>query len=158
MSVCCILTPVVIAAWPAFGAAVTAAATSLGYTVLDHALRRLEAEEEGNEALQVNLEIDQSELVTDQISRGRQLVVEREGVRVIFSRDPRGRATLCVSGEGRSRDELEALGCELSQRVVQQYVYQRLRDEMQKRQFMVVADETDENNAIHLTVRHWDNG
>ncbi len=157
MSVCCILTPVVIAAWPAFGAAVTAAATSLGYTVLDHVLHHQQDQEETSEQLRVHLEIEQSELVTDRVSRGREIRVEREGVQVTFARDPRGHATVCVSGEEHSREELEALGRELSQRVVQKYVYQRLMDEMQKRQFTVVANETDEDNAIHLTVRRWDN-
>ena len=33
MSAVCILTPVVVAAWPAFSAAIAAAATSLGYTM-----------------------------------------------------------------------------------------------------------------------------
>ena len=37
MSCVCILTPVVIAAWPAFSAAVVAAATSLGYQVVAEA-------------------------------------------------------------------------------------------------------------------------
>ena len=38
MSCVCILTPVVIAAWPVFSAAVAAAATSLGYAVVEEGL------------------------------------------------------------------------------------------------------------------------
>ena len=48
------------------------------------------------------------------------------------------------------------MGEELSQRVVQKYVYQRLTDEIKARQFVVVEEEVDENNAIRLKVRHWD--
>jgi len=51
---------------------------------------------------------------------------------------------------------LRALGEELSGRVVQQYVYQKLMEEMQTRGFVVVEDETDANHAIRLKVRHWE--
>ena len=40
MSCVCILTPVVIAAWPAFSAAVVAAATSLGYTIVEEGIKQ----------------------------------------------------------------------------------------------------------------------
>ena len=51
-------------------------------------------------------------------------------VTVEFSRDARGRASLCVTGKGHNDEALRALGEQLSQRVVQQYVYQKLMDEM----------------------------
>ena len=41
MSCVCILTPVVIAAWPAFSAAVVAAAHSLGYALVEETGRLL---------------------------------------------------------------------------------------------------------------------
>jgi len=53
-------------------------------------------------------------------------------------------------------EELHALGEELSHRVVQKYVYQRLLDEMRARQYVVVEEEVDANQAIRLKVRHWD--
>jgi hypothetical protein len=40
--------------------------------------------------------------------------------------------------------------------VVQKYVHQRLLDEIRARQFVIVEEEVDENNAIRLKVRHWD--
>ena len=51
--------------------------------------------------------------------------------------------------------ELRAIGEELSQRVVQHYVYQRLKEEIQAREFVILEDEVDANNAIHMKVRHW---
>jgi hypothetical protein len=39
---------------------------------------------------------------------------------------------------------------------VQKYVHRRLLDEIQARQFVIVEEEVDENNAIRLKVRHWD--
>lgn len=157
MSAVCILTPIVIATWPAFSAAVVAAATSFGYQVAT----RPDLEPVGQSAAprekSIQLAMDQSELVTDRLDRARELSVSRDGVTVTFSRDARGRASLCVTGTGHTDAELRALGEELSQRVVQQYVYQRLKEEIQARDFVVVEEEVDNNQAIHIKVRHWQN-
>jgi len=156
MSCVCILTPVVIAAWPAFSAAVVAAANSLGYVVVDEAIKQRQKSSAQTGDRQVNLEIANSEVVTGTLGRDQNISVTRQEVTVTFSRDARGRASVCVTGPGRTEDELRVLGQELSQRVVQQYVYKRLMDEMQLRQFTVVEEEVDTNQAIRLRVRHWD--
>ena len=158
MSCVCILTPVVIAAWPAFSAAVVAAATSLGYTIVEEGIQQYQEggiSQTGERAVQ--LEIVQSEIVTNQLGRDQRIKVTRSGVTVTFSRDARGKASVCVTGPGHSDEELRAIGEELSQRVVQKYVHQRLLDEVRARGFTVVEEEVDENQAIRLKVRHWDN-
>ena len=157
MSCVCILTPVVIAAWPAFSAAVTAAAASLGYTLVEESIKQSQTgtvNETGER--KVNLEIEQSEIVTNQLGRDQRIKVTRGDVTVTISRDARGKASICVTGPGHSDEELRAIGEELSQRVVQKYVHRRLMDEIRARQFVVVEEEVDENNAIRLKVRHWD--
>lgn len=156
MSCVCILTPVVIAAWPAFSAAVVAAATSLGYQVVSEANKISHAAAAPTASGKVSLEIPQSELVTSQLARDQKLAVTRDGVTVTFARDPRGKASLCVTGNGQSDAALRTLGEELSGRVVQQYVYQKLMEEMRTRGFVVVEEEADANQAIRLKVRHWD--
>jgi hypothetical protein len=154
MSVVCILTPVVIAGWPAFSAAVAAAATSLGYAVLETAeAARLTTAT----TPKVALEIANSEVVTGTLGRDQRIAVHRDGVTVIFSRDERGRASLCVTGPGRTDAELRACGEELSRAVVQSYVYARIKDEMRKREFVVVEEETTDDRSIRLKVRHWEN-
>ena len=81
----------------------------------------------------------------------------RDGVTITFSRDARGKASLCVTGNGQSEEALRALGEELSQAVVQQYVYQKLMGEMRARGFNVVEEEVSEDRSIRLKVRHWEN-
>jgi hypothetical protein len=157
MSCVCILTPIVIAAWPAFSAAVVAAATSLGYTLVEESIQETQennVSESGTRRVQ--LEIEQSELVTNQLGRDQRIRVTRGNITVTFSRDARGKASVCVTGAGHSDEELRALGEQLSQRVVQKYIHQRLLEESRARQFVVVEEEVDENNAIRLRVRHWD--
>ena len=157
MSAVCILTPVVIAAWPAFSAAVAAAATSLGYTIVEEGIKQSQTSKTVDTGeREVTLEIEQSEIVTNQLGRDQCIKVTRGGVTVTFSRDARGKASICVTGPGHSDEELRAIGEELSQRVVQKYIHQRLLEEIRARQFVIVEEEVDENNAIRLKVRHWD--
>ena len=156
MSAVCILTPVVIMAWPAFSAAVVAAAASLGYQVVSEVNGLASTAAAVPRTGSVQLEIERSEVVTNQLGRGQRIAVSREGVTVTFSRDARGRAALCVTGSGHDDSELRALGEELSQAVVQQYVYRKLMDEMRARGFNVVEEEVSEDRSIRLKVRHWD--
>ena len=156
----CILTPVVVAVWPAFSAAVTAAATSLGYSVLaegvDVVNRHVDAKDESRYR-RIQLEIGNSELVTGQLGRDERIAVTRGGMTVSFVRNARGRAQVCVEGLGSSDEALRALGEELSHRVVQQYVYQRVMDELRARQFLVVEEETKADQSIHVKFRRWEN-
>jgi hypothetical protein len=158
MSCVCILTPVVIAAWPAFSAAVVAAAASLGYQVAAEAAGNSGgATVDRKDSNRINLEIENSEVVTNQLGRDQRISVTRDGVTITFSRDARGKAALCVTGEGHSKAKLQAMGEELSQCVVQKYVYQKLMGEMQARGFVVVEEEASEDRSIRLKVRHWEN-
>ena len=150
------MAPVVIAGWPAFSAAVMAAATSLGYQVASEVAKPKGIVAEKEQAGAVNLEIPRSEVVTSQLGRDQRMSVTREGVTVTFSRDARGKAALCVTGSGQDDATLRALGEELSRAVVQQYVYQKLIDEMRTRGFVVVEQETNEDRSIRLKVRHWE--
>jgi hypothetical protein len=157
MSAVCILTPVVIMAWPAFSAAVVAAASSLGYQVAAEINSQRPGETVQKQTGAVQLEIARSEVVTSQLGRDQRIAVTRDGVTVTFSRDARGKASLCVTGNGQSDEALRALGEALSQAVVQQYVYQKSMGEMRSRGFNVVEEEVNEDRSIRLKVRHWEN-
>ena len=158
MSCVCILTPMVIAAWPALTATVVAAATSMGYAVVQGA-RDFAQEAESKTAARsrtVELEIPHSRVVSERLGRDQKIVEARDGVIITFARDARGRASLCVAGEG-TKAELRAQGEALSQRIIQQYVYDKLKQELQASQYLVVEEEIDEHRAIRLKVRHWEN-
>lgn len=156
MGAVCILAPVVIAAWPAFSSAVVAAASSLGYQIVADAVEDVSYVAEKELATSVQLEIERSEVVTNSLGRDQRISVTREGITVTFSRDARGKASLCVTGEGFAKEDLQALGEELSQSVVQHYVYQKLTDEMRARGFVVVEEEQTEDRSIHMRIRHWE--
>jgi hypothetical protein len=150
-----VLTPVVVAAWPVLAGAIASAAASLGYASVE-SLREQKSREAAKESKGIELEVPGSEVVTGQLGREQRIRVTRDGVTITFQRDERGKASLCVLGEGRSHDELRALGEEMSRRVVRDYVYQQIMSEVRARDYIVVDESVDENNAIHLTVRHWE--
>ena len=51
----------------------------------------------------------------------------------------------------------DATRAQMSQRVVRDYVHQQIVNEVRARGFNLVEESVDENNAIHMTVRHWEN-
>jgi hypothetical protein len=154
MSAVCILTPMVIMAWPAFSSAVVAAAASLGYQVAAEAHRELPDAVTHNGA--VRLATDCSESITNQPGCDQRIFVSREGVTGTFSSDALGRASLCVTGNGHTQGALRAMGEELTRAVVQQYIYRKLTDQMRTRGFSIVKTEVHEDRSIRLKVRHWE--
>ncbi|RRJ94278.1 hypothetical protein Ga0100231_007810 [Opitutaceae bacterium TAV4] len=157
MSVVCILAPVVVSAtWPTLSAAIMAAATSLGYTLITR--ENTTAESEQNTENRVEIQIEQSELVSSQLGRDQRIRVHRDGVTITFARDARGRASLHASSAvGHDTATLRFLGEELAQGVVQHYVHQRLKDGLTEHQFMIVEEEASPDRTLRLKVRKWEN-
>jgi hypothetical protein len=156
MGAVCVLAPVVVAAWPAFSSAVVAAAASLGYSVASESAGALRKHHTPKSENAIQLEIERSEVVTNTLGRDQRISVTKEGVSITFSRDARGKAALCVTGNGQSQEALRACGEQLGQAVVQQYVYQKLLTEMQARGFVVVDEQHHQDRSIELRVRHWE--
>src|SRR5438128_743541 len=127
MSSVTVFTPLIIAGWPAITSAVTAAVSSMGYAMCNEpgAQRRLPAEAR----TRAETEIEDSDIL-EAGATGEELVVERGGVRAVFSRDARGALKVCMEGEGHSKGELRRLGEELIGRVTQQYVYHEMITEL----------------------------
>lgn len=151
MSAVIVLTPVVAAAWPMIASAVVAAAAASGYKIVKGA-----EEEPVHKAVRERVEIEHenAQVVEDALSRDDRIVVEREGIRVTFSRDARGRFQTCVEGE-LPKDELRKVGEELSGRVIQQYMYRRLAAELNQNGFNVLAEDKGPDGSIRLQVRRY---
>lgn len=158
MSAVILISPIVVAGWPVFAAAVASAATSLGYSELaEKATERKTALFARPKRAEVELEVPNSEVVTGQLGRDQKITVYKDGVTITFRRDERGKPTLSVCGTGYSNEDLQAMGEELSRRVIRDYVYSQIKAEIEAKQYTVIDEEIDENHSIHLTVRHWQN-
>lgn len=154
MSVCFVVVPVVIGAWPVISAAVVAAGATMGYRAVTMAERGLESESR-NSSFQndVQMVMPNSEVVAAAFSRGEAFSLERDGIIATFRIDGRGACQVHLSGENKSNAELETAGEELMDRVRQQYAYAKVMQEMETRGFQVTQQEVEENNTIRIRVR-----
>jgi hypothetical protein len=103
----------------------------------------------------LELEIKNSEVVAEGLDEEEELQFKKDTVTITFRKDERRRLSVCVSGVTKTEEELRQLGNQFAQGLVQQYVYQKIKRELQRRKFTVAQEETTPENVIRLTVRHW---
>ena len=151
MSSVVVISPLIIGGWPVITAAVTAAVASMGFSVVQGA--GAELPEVTKTKVRAEIDVEDSEILQETASVG-EMVVEREGIRAIFSRDARGALKLCVEGEGHSKSELKRIGEELLGRVTQQYVYHRIVTELQDRHMSIVDEQVAADHTVKLRVRN----
>ena len=152
MSTVMVIAPLVIANWSAISAAVVGAVGVLGFSAVNEAVEESRRVTGTNRA---EIELDESEILEGTGGSGEQIVVERDDVRAIFTRDARGALKVCVEGHGHSKTELKQIGEELIGRVTQQYVYHRVVTEMGNRNMTIVNEEVTEDRTVKIRVRNW---
>ncbi|HEY7088344.1 MAG TPA: DUF1257 domain-containing protein [Tepidisphaeraceae bacterium] len=144
-----VITPLIIAGWPAITAAVTAAVGSLGFAVAQEAGTPAEAKTQ----TRTEVDVEDSEILGQSAGTGEELVIVKEGVRAVFSRDARGALKLCLDGKGMTESQLKKLGEELVGRVTQQYAYHRIVTELRERGMNIVQEEVAADRTVKIRVR-----
>ena len=152
MSTVLVVTPILIASWPAITAAVTAAVGKLGFAAVQE-MNSLDARSDTVNREEIDLE--ESEILQAAAGTEQRIVVERDGVRAVFTRDARGSLRVCMEGKGLSKAQLRSLGEELIGRVTQQYAYHRIMTELEERHMTVVDEEISEDQTVKIRVRNW---
>ena len=152
MSTVIVLAPIIIASWPAISAAVAAAVGTMGFTVARATTAAQAAQ--ANAMERAEIEVPESEVLESSVGTGEEIVVERDGVRALFSRDARGGLKVCVEGRGRSKAELRKIGEDLLGRVTQQYVYHRIVTELKDRNMAIVDEEVAPDRTVKIRVRN----
>jgi hypothetical protein len=152
MSCVIVVTPLIIGSWPAITAAVTAALGTMGYALAKDTgpNRRVR----GDTKARAEIEVENSEILEGAAGTDEEMVVEKDGIRAVFSRDARGALKVCMEGEGYSKTDLRKIGEELIGRVTQQYVYHKLMTELHERKMNVVDEEVAEDRTIRIRVRN----
>ena len=148
MSGVVVLVPVVVASWPVIASSIVAAAAAAGYRVSKEKKEEKRAEKKA----EVELDMENMDVVAESLSADDEIVLEREGVTVRFTRDARGRFRTCVDGN-LSKDELRKIGEDLAGRVVQQYVYRKLTEELHNNGFITLDEAKGQDESIRLHVR-----
>ncbi len=149
MSAVIVLTPLVVASWPAISAAIMGAVAGMGFAVQGSTLH----EEKRTSRKKVETEIDNSEIVADGMAPTEKIIVQRAGVTIEFGQDERGRCTVCVSGAGQSKKQLKEIGEEVAGRIVQQFAYHKLVTELKNRNYSVVDEEVLADQSVRLRIR-----
>jgi hypothetical protein len=153
MSTVIVLAPIIVASWPAITAAVTAAIGTMGFTMARAAVadQRLQS----NEKTRAEIQVEDSEVLQATAGTGQEIVVEKDGVRATFARDPRGALKVCMEGTGYSKSQLKQIGEELLGRVTQQYVYHRIVTELKQKNMAIVDEEMAEDRTVKIRVRNF---
>ena len=152
MSTVMVIAPIVIANWSVISAAVMGAIGTIGFTAVRENIEQEARETSANRA---EIELEESEILESASGSGEEIVVERDGVRAVFGRDPRGALKVCVEGPGFSKSQLKQMGEELIGRVTQQYVYNRVVTELSDRHMTVVSEEVSADHTVKIRVRNW---
>jgi hypothetical protein len=153
MSTVMVITPILIANWPAITAAVAAAVGAMGFASLQegHASADIATTTKNRE----EIEVEDSEILEAAAGTGEEIVVERDGVRATFSRDARGALRVCMEGGGLSKAQLRKLGNELIGRVTQQYAYHRIVTELKQKNMTIVDEQVTKDQTVKIRVRNW---
>lgn len=153
MSTVMVITPIIIANWPAITAAVTAAVGTMGFAAAQEGLSLERAAT--STTSREEIEVEDSDVLESAAGTAEELVVERDGVRATFSRDARGALKLCLEGGGLSKSQLRKLGEELIGRVTQQYAYHRIVTELKERNMTIVDEQVTKDETVRIRVRNW---
>ncbi len=153
MSTVVVLAPVIVASWPIITAAVTAAVGTMGFSVARASVpgERIV----GQTTNRAEIEVEDSEILQNTAGTSQEIVVEKDGIRAVFSRDGRGALKVCVEGKRHSKAELKKIGEELLGRVTQQYVYHRIVTELKQRNMAIVDEQVSEDRTVKIRVRNF---
>ena len=91
MSTVLVVTPLIVAGWPIISAAITAAVGTMGFAAAQNAGPRVR--QIADTKSRAEIDVDDSEILAGSAGTGEQMVVERDGIRAIFSRDARRRSS-----------------------------------------------------------------
>ena len=155
MSTVIILTPVIIASWPAITAAVAAAAVGLGLNVKEKVMEECQVSVDSKTDQAVEVELENSEVLTSGVASGKEIVLTKDGVTLRVTRDARGRCKVCAEGKGYSKVELKQLAEEFTQKLTQCFVYHQTVSELKNKNFQMVNEEVTEDGSIRIHVRRW---
>ncbi len=150
MGACIVVTPIIIAAWPAVAAAIAGAASSMGFAVVGDAAASLQ---KTSRRKNVETEIENSDVVTEGMARGERITISKDDITIEIGRDERGACSVCVTGDKHTEKELKKIGQEVAGRVVQQYAYHKLMTELKKRNYSLVDEKALQDGSIQVKVR-----
>jgi hypothetical protein len=154
MSTVVVLAPIIISNWPVIVAAATGAASALGF-VAKQSVEDMVKQEQVENQESVEIELEESQVLSEGIKTGQEIVLKKGAVEIRVGRDERGRCTVCAKGIGHSKTELGQIAREFTERMTQCFVYDRVMSELKNKNFKLVNEEVKDDQSIHIHVRRW---
>lgn len=158
-----VLTPTVGWAIPLLWPALLSAAGALGYklytsTEADAPLRgELTREMESLKIARLSLDSVIKDIVSEEVGREQVFRFAKDDIVLVFKRTVRGEFVVEVMGSDKyTTAELHRMGYEFASSVVQQFAFNKMAAEMERRGAHVVEEEVNENGDIVLRLRKWD--
>jgi len=149
-----ILTPVIIGSWPVITAAVAGAAAAMGLMVSE-AVKDMQEEKESDIEQTVEVELSESEVLSQSMTTGQEILLTKGNIELRVKRDERGRCTVCAKGVGHSEVELKKVAEEFTQKMTQCFIYDKVVRELKSKEFQIVNEEASEDESIRIHVRRW---
>lgn len=147
-------------AWPAVAPIVGSVAAGLGYKIMAEptgALRgRLTNKLENMRRETVPLDAGQTEALAGELQDEERLIFERGEMILVFRKDARGKFFVEALGPVRqSAMNLKTEAAAFAGEIIRKFAYNRLAGQLQRYGGEVVAEETELNGRVTLTVRRW---
>lgn len=158
-----ILTPTVGWALPIVWPLLVSIAGGMGYklytSTADDAPLRGKLNKEMNNLRVTKLALEElvKDIVADEVGREQVLRFVKDDIVVIFKRDMRGKFSVEVMGPiTYTTRQLESIGLQFAGTLVQQFAYNKVAQEMERRGANVVAEEETAEGDIVLKLRRWE--
>ena len=148
-----VVLPALPSALPIIASAVGAAAGLLGFAAVSNEAGTVEVEAENGVEAGVTLEVDNADLIHNSLALGQEQVFVKGDITVRFKRDLNGDTSVSVHGEDHTEEELQEVGQQFVNTVLQQYAYHQIVTELKNRDFNMVDQEVDEDGTVRLHVR-----
>ena len=154
MSAVLVLTPIIIASWPAITAAVAGAASAMGM-IVNEKVKEVAKENQPTSEKTVEVELSESEIIAASITADKEIVVSKGDTEIRIKRDQDGRCVVCAKGKGHSESELKQTAEQFSQKLTQCYIYDKVMRELKSKDFQVINEEVTNDQSIRIHVRRW---
>ncbi|MGC8740744.1 MAG: DUF1257 domain-containing protein [Candidatus Sumerlaeaceae bacterium] len=157
-----VLTPTVGWAFPLLWPILMSTAGALGYKLYtssadDAPLRgRLTAQMKKLRTVRLALDELVAGVVAEEVGREQVLRFVRDDVTLVFKRDARSKFSIeVIAPDTRTVTELRAIGEQFAYQLIQQFAYNRVITEMERRGANVVSEHRDEQGNIVIELRRW---
>ena len=145
--------PTMVDSWSTMSRAIKNTASRFGFKEMSNEARR--SWKSAERPLCVDIDLEHSEVLEEAIEDSNSLVFEKKEVMVVFGKDREGHLKVQAHSVIHPTSQLREIGTRIAQRVLQQYIYEKLQKEMNSQNFQIVDETRDENGMIHLSVRRW---